>query len=138
MRNLMLAAIMGCTVISAGASNAVAETTRDMNSISGVVTGADAADSTLTVRHEVAIVDGNNRFAKTEEVKYQLQTEGKEGVSEKDLASIVLVKKAIENGQEVLKETPITLSNVKVGDKVTIDYITRNWKMVVKKVTVAR
>jgi hypothetical protein len=50
----------------------------------------------------------------------------------------VLVKKVIENGQEVLKETPITLSDVKIGDKVTIDYITRNWKTVVKKVIVTR
>jgi hypothetical protein len=134
----MLTAIVACMVISLRAVSAVAEATRDMNTISGEVMGIDTADSTLTVRHQVAVVDGNTTFAKTEEVRYKLQTELKEGLSEKDIASIVLVKKVIENGQEVSKETLITITDVKAKDRVTINYITRNWKTIVKKVIVTR
>jgi hypothetical protein len=107
----------------------------DMISISGEVTSIDTADFTLTVKHRIAIVDGDEVFAKTEKIKYVLQTDNQEGANEEELTAIVLVTRTQEGD---LREAPITLSDVEAGDKVTIDYITRNWKTVVKKVTVVR
>jgi hypothetical protein len=100
-----------------------------VTTIEGKVVKVDADKGTIVVKHKCQIIDPQATFVKEEDITYKISG---------DTVLVKVETTLVQDGTTVAKETPILLGGIKAANQVQVDYITRDWEIIVKKISVIK